>query len=127
MQTLYASSRRMVASLLIAVLTVYALLTVLRDLDTSGALDTGAIVVIATAVLAAALLAVVAAQSAPRFGFDMVAFLLAAIAVAVSWGAAALEPGFLIYLPAVIVAIAFATMALMLRTEAGAAVTKDRL
>jgi hypothetical protein len=121
MQTLYASSRRIVASLLIAALLIFAVLTALR------ALDTAAIVVIAGAFVACVLLAVVAARTTPRFGLDMLAFLVAALAIGVSWGSAVLEPGLLIYLPPLVVGVAFATMALTLRTEARAAVTKDRL
>lgn len=121
MQTIYSSSRRVVAAVLIAVLVTSAVLSALRGVDTS------AIVVIASAVVASLLLVVVIAGPKPRFGVEMLAFLVCALAVAVSWGAAVLEPGYLVYLPPLVVAIGFATIALMLRTEAGAAETEDRL
>ncbi|MCJ1685526.1 hypothetical protein [Rathayibacter sp. VKM Ac-2927] len=121
MQTLYTSMRRIVAALLIVLLLIVSALTALH------ALDTPAIIVVAGALVAGALLASVAVRRTPMFGLDMLAFLSAALAISVSWGSGVLEPGFLIHLPALISAIAFATMALMLRTEAGAAVTKDRL
>lgn len=127
MQTVYASSRRIVAVLLSAVLVIFAVLTALRALDAGGAVDAATIVVTAAALVAGALLVAVAVRSTPQFGLDVLAFLVAALAIGVSWGAGALEPGILIYLPALVVAVAFATMALMLRTEAGAALTKDRL
>jgi len=121
MQTIYANSRRIVAAVLIAVLITFAVLTALQGLDTS------ALVVIAVAAVASLLLVAVIAGSKPRFGVETLAFLVCALAVAVSWGATPLETAYLVYLPPLVVAIGFATIALMLRTEASAAATKDRL
>lgn len=121
MQTTYLTVRRIVAAMLIAVLLIYAVLTALHGLDTA------AIVVIGSALIASLILVAVVARPRPRLGIDTFAFLLCAFAIAVSWGASALEPAYLVHLPPLIVAIGFATIALMLRTEAGAATTKDRL
>lgn len=121
MQTIYANSRRIVAAVLTAVLITLAVLSALQGLDTS------ALVVIASVAVASLLLVMVIAGSKTRFGVEILAFLVCAFALAVSWGASALEPAYLIHLPPLVVAIGFATIALMLRTEAGAAATKDRL
>lgn len=121
MQTIYANSRRIVAALLIAALCTFAVLGALQGVDTS------ALVVIASALVASLLLVAVIAGPKPRFGVETLAFLVCALAVAISWGASPLEPAYLVYLPPLVVAIGFATIALMLRTEAGAARTKDRL
>lgn len=122
MQTIYASTRRLIAALLIVALVVYGVVSALRGFDTT------ALVVIGSVGVASILLLVaVVTRSRPRFGLDMLAFLATGLAVAVSWGSASIEPGFLVFLPALVVAVAFATMALMLRTEAGAVVTSDRL
>jgi len=119
MQTVYASSRRIIASFLIVALLVFVALRFIQGLDVA------AFVVAGAAVLSVILLAAVIGTSRPRLGLDTLAFLLSGIAVAVASGASAV--GFLVYLPPLVVAIAFATAALVLRTEAGAVVTKDRL
>ena len=120
MQAFYLSSRRIVASLLIAMILFDAAFTALR------ALDTAAIIVAAYAIVATALLASVAARPTRHLGVDLSAFIVAALAISVSWGAAPVTLGVLTHLPALVGAVAFATMALMLRTVAAAAGTKNR-
>lgn len=119
MQAFYLSSRRIVASLLIAMILFDTAFTALR------APHTAAIVVAAYAIVAAALLASVAVRPTQHLGVDLSAFIVAALAISVSWGAAPVSLGALTHLPALVAAVAFATMALMLRTDAAAG-TKNR-
>lgn len=121
MQTFYARTRRIVAALLIPALVVYAALALAGGLKAAALVSAGATIV---AILP---LCFVIATSRPRFGLDTLAFLTGGISVAVCWGASGLGAGYLTYLPAIVVAIGFATMGLMLRTEASVARTKDRL
>jgi phosphoglycerol transferase MdoB-like AlkP superfamily enzyme len=121
MQAFYLSSRRIIASLLIAMILFDAGFTALR------ALDTAAIIVVADAIVTCPLLAAVAARSTRHSGLDLLAFLIAALAISVSWGAAPVALGVLAHLPALVAAVAFATMALMLRTLAAMAGTEDSL
>ncbi|MDY0912414.1 hypothetical protein [Rathayibacter festucae] len=120
MQAFYLSSRRIIASLLIASILFDAAFSALR------ALDTAAIIVMADAIVACPLLAAVAARSTPHSGLELLAFVVAALVISVSWGAAPVALGVLTHLPALVAAVAFATMALMLRTITAMERTKNR-
>ncbi|NQX14593.1 hypothetical protein [Rathayibacter sp. VKM Ac-2857] len=120
MKAFSLSSRRIVASLLIAKILFDAAFTALR------ALDTAAIIVAASAIVACTLLAAVAVRSTPHSGLELLAFIVAALVISVSWGAAPVALGVLTHLPALVAAVAFGTMALMLRTIAALERTKNR-
>lgn len=121
MQHFYANTRRLVAGLLAVALVVYAALRVFQGMDVPAYVTAGSVAI------AVIFLGRVISASKPRLGVDMLAFLLAAFAIAVCWGASTLGSGYLTYLPAQIVAIGFATIALVIRSEEGASKTRDRL
>ncbi|RKS90222.1 hypothetical protein DEU37_1545 [Microbacterium sp. AG790] len=121
MQTFYARTRRIVAALLIPALVVYAALAL------TGGLEAPALVSAAATIIAIVPLCFVVATSKPRLGLDTLAFLIGGISVAVCWGGSDFGAGYLTYLPAIVAAIGFATMALTLRTEASVASTEGRL
>lgn len=121
MQNLYSRTRRVVAVMLIAALALFTAFSFL------GGPRMPAIVSSLAAVCAVIPLILVAALRRRRLSLDTVAFLAAALASGVNWGASTTTAGYLTYLPALIAAIAYATVALALRVDEQSLTTRNRL
>lgn len=121
MQNLYVKTRRIVAILLAVALVVFAVLALV-----SGR-STGALVSAIVAAIAVLLLVFAIVPSTVRVKRDATAYFLAASAIAVAWGASPLSGAVLTYLPALVVAVGYATVAVTLGAKESAAHTRDRL
>ena len=120
MQSLYLNTRRVISVLLAVALVIYAGLGVFPEWDLRSAITVG------SAVTAIVLLLAVICSPRARVAVETVSFLAAAIATAVCWGASRLGSDLLLFLPALVVAIAYATIALTLRATKEASRMEDR-
>ena len=120
MQDLYSQTRRMVAVFLIAALTLFA------GFGFLGGTGKPAIVSTLAGLCAVIPLILVAVLRRRRLGLDTAAFLVAALAAGVCWGASTATVGYVTYLPALVAGICYAAIALTLRVDERTATRNHR-
>ncbi|MGK2309989.1 hypothetical protein [Cutibacterium sp. V947] len=123
MQVLYMRSRRILAGVLAVALSVCAVMTLVRDPQVVG------VVVGIVGIVVAALLVLVAVLPGIRLRRDTSAFLSGAICLGACQGTLGrtLSAAGYMVVPAVVVAICCATVAVMVQAEIDSQSTKDRL
>ncbi|WP_341934643.1 hypothetical protein MRBLWO14_000214 [Microbacterium sp. LWO14-1.2] len=121
MQTFYIRTRRIAAAFLGLVLGFHAVLGLARDFETRS------LAAAAVAGCAIAVLAAVAVARRLRLRRDITAFFIAGVSAALSWNGEEGATAMLTYLPALIAAIAFATLAVILHAEKTGSQMRHRL
>lgn len=123
MQVLYMRSRRILAGILAVTLGVFAVMTLVRDPQVVG------VIVGIVGIVVAALLVLVVIRSGTHLRLDVSAFLSGAICLGACQGTLGRKlsaAGYMV-VPAVVIAVCCATVAVMVQAEIDSQRTRDRL